>query len=161
MRPGDAWPMLPGPRRRREIVSAAAQTAAKGGDGGSRRIHKPSRSDVELAVCADRTLEVLGGRWKVHLLVFMARGIHRHGRLLECLPGASKKVMTEALRALERDGLVGRRVFAEVPPRVEYWLTPLGWTIAEPLMALSDWGQAHAGEVEEARSRFRAASRGR
>jgi DNA-binding HxlR family transcriptional regulator len=141
-------------------MSAPAQTAANRGNGGSPRLQKPSRSDLDLVECADSTLEVLRGRWKVHLLVFMARGIHRHSRLLECLPGASKKVMTEALRALERDGLVGRRIFGEVPPRVEYWLTPLGWTIAEPLMALSDWGQAHAADVGEARSRSRAASRG-
>jgi DNA-binding HxlR family transcriptional regulator len=94
----------------------------------------------------------LHGKWKVHLLFFMARGIHRHSRLLDCLPGASKKVMIDTLRALERDGLVVRRVFAEVPARVEYSLTKLGWSMTEPLMSLSDWGSAHEDEIVEARA---------
>jgi DNA-binding HxlR family transcriptional regulator len=108
-----------------------------------------------LIEAVDRALEVLHGKWKVHLLFVMARGVHRHSRLLECLPGVSKKVMTESLRALERDGLVERRVVAEVPVRVEYSLTPLGWTITEPLVALSDWGTAHADDITGARLTYR------
>ena len=96
-------------------------------------------------------LDVLRGKWKVHLLFLMARGIHRHGGLLACLPGASKRVMTDTLRSLESDGLVARQIFAEAPARVEYSLTHLGWTMAEPLIALSEWGEAHAQEVTEAR----------
>jgi DNA-binding HxlR family transcriptional regulator len=110
-----------------------------------------TRRDLELIERVDKTLAVLHGKWKVHLLFFMARGIHRHSRLLECLPGASKKVMTDSLRALERDGMVLRRVFAEVPVRVEYSLTPLGWSISEPLIALSEWGKGHSAEVAVAR----------
>jgi DNA-binding HxlR family transcriptional regulator len=97
------------------------------------------RLDMDLIAAVDSTLEVLHGKWKVQLVFAMARGIHRHSRLLECLPGVSKKVMTESLRALERDGLVARKIFAEVPVRVEYSLTPLGWSITEPLIALSEW----------------------
>ena len=59
--------------------------------------------------------------------------------------------MTDTLRALERDGIVQRTIFAEVPVRVEYALTPLGWTLTEPLMALGDWGESHAAEVVDAR----------
>jgi len=120
-------------------------------DGSSR----PPRSDLELIEHADRALEVLQGKWKVSLLFCMARGVHRHGRLLECLPGASKKVMTDTLRALQRDGLVDRTIYAEVPARVEYSLTALGWTITEPLMALAEWGAAHARDVAEHRLRER------
>ena len=112
-----------------------------------------SQSDLDLIERADETLEVLQGKWKVHLLVFMARGVHRHGRLLACLPGVSKKVMTDTLRTLEHDGVVARRIFAEVPVRVEYSLTPLGWTLTAPLVALSDWAELHSGEVAEARSK--------
>lgn len=112
------------------------------------------RGDLELIACADRTLDVLHGKWKVHLLFVMARGIHRHSRLLDCLPGISKKVMTESLRALERDGLVARKLYAEVPVRVEYSLTPLGWTLTEPLIALADWGSAHSEAVTDARTRY-------
>jgi DNA-binding HxlR family transcriptional regulator len=110
-------------------------------------------SDLDLIEHADETLDVLHGKWKVHLLVFMARGVHRHGRLLACLPGVSKKVMTDTLRTLEHDGLVARRIFAEVPVRVEYSLTPLGWTLTEPLIALSEWAEVHSEEVAEARSK--------
>ena len=112
-----------------------------------------SQSDLDLIERADETLEVLHGKWKVHLLVFMARGVHRHGRLLACMPGVSKKVMTDTLRTLEHDGVVERRIFAEVPVRVEYSLTPLGWTLTAPLIALSDWAELHSREVAEARSK--------
>ena len=112
-----------------------------------------SESDLDVIERADQTLDVLQGKWKVHLLVFMARGVHRHGRLLACMPGVSKKVMTDTLRTLEHDGVVARRIFAEVPVRVEYSLTPLGWTLTGPLLALSEWAEAHSGEVAEARSK--------
>jgi DNA-binding HxlR family transcriptional regulator len=108
-------------------------------------------SDVFLIERARDALDVLVGKWKVGLLFLMARGVHRHSKLLECLPGASKKVMTDSLRALERDGLVDRNIHAEVPLRVDYSLTPLGWTLAGPLIALSEWGEAHAEEVVDAR----------
>jgi DNA-binding HxlR family transcriptional regulator len=120
--------------------------------GAARRL---SRSERELVGRIDEVLELLQGKWKVHLVFLMARGVHRHSRLLERLPGASKKMMTETLRALERDGLVVRRMFAEVPLRVEYSLTPLGWAITEPLMALADWHTAHGDDVRDARARYR------
>jgi DNA-binding HxlR family transcriptional regulator len=113
---------------------------------------RPAGSDLDLIDHVDRALEVLQGKWKVHLLFSMARGVRRHSKLLECLPGASKKVMTDSLRALERDGIVTRRIFPEVPARVEYSLTRLGWTITEPLVALAEWGEAHGKEVTEAQS---------
>ena len=97
--------------------------------------------DAELIERIDHTLAVLQGKWKVHLLFSMARGVHRHARLLESLPGTSKKVMIDTLRALERDGLVTRSIFPEVPTRVEYALTPLGWSITEPLIALGEWAE--------------------
>jgi DNA-binding HxlR family transcriptional regulator len=119
---------------------------------------RPGGSDVDLIKRIDRSLEVLHGKWKVHLLFYMARGIHRHSRLLACLPGVSKKVMTDSLRVLERDGLVHREIFAEVPVRVEYSLTTLGWSVSEPLVALAEWGEAHGKDVTEARARARDSS---
>lgn len=115
------------------------------------RLDAASGPDEHTVQRIGETLDVLRGKWKVHLLFLMARGVHRHGGLLACLPGASKKVMTDTLRSLECDGLVARRIFAEVPARVEYSLTQLGWTMTEPLIALSEWGEAHAQEVTEAR----------
>ena len=109
------------------------------------------RGDLDQIAHVERALGVLQGKWKVHLVFFMARGVRRHSKLRECLPGASKKVMTDSLRALERDGLVLRKIFPEVPARVEYSLTQLGWTVTEPLVALAEWGQAHSTEVELAK----------
>jgi DNA-binding HxlR family transcriptional regulator len=123
--------------------------------GASRAQPRPQRSDFALIERVQETLEVLSGKWKAHLLFFMARGIHRHCRLVDCLPGASKKMVTDTLRALESDGLVQREAFAEVPVRVEYSLTTLGWTITEPLMALSEWSEVHEVEVAGARQRYR------
>jgi len=107
--------------------------------------------DHEVIESADFALGVLAGKWKVHLLCSMARGIHRHSRLLDCLPGGSKKVMTDTLRTMERDGLVDRRVYAEVPPRVEYRLTRLGWSVTDLLISLAEWGDGYGREVLLAR----------
>jgi DNA-binding HxlR family transcriptional regulator len=124
------------------MVATAAETSILRESGPVTR--GSARADLELISNVERSLTVLSGRWKVHLLFFMARGVRRHSRLLECLPGGSKKVMTDSLRALERDGLVERAVFAEVPVRVEYSLTPLGWSNSEPLIGLSEWGEFSA-----------------
>jgi DNA-binding HxlR family transcriptional regulator len=121
---------------------------------------RPPRGERELIGQIEDALELLQGKWKVHLVFLMARGVHRHCRLLERLPGASKKMMTDTLRTLERDGLVARRIFAEVPLRVEYSLTPLGWTMTDPLMALAEWQQAHGEEARDARLRHRFAGNG-
>src|ERR1700759_1280680 len=90
-------------------------------------------SDHAQIACTTRAFEVLQGKWKVHLIVAMARGIRRPSRLHACLPGISKKVMTDCLRGLERDGLVTRQIYAEVPLRVEYSLTSLGWTLTDAI----------------------------
>jgi DNA-binding HxlR family transcriptional regulator len=123
-------------------------------------LRRPPPGDLELIGHVNQALELLHGKWKIHLLFLMARGVHRHSRLLDCLPGASKKVMIDTLRALERDGLVDRCVFAEVPARVEYSLTDLGWSMTAPMMALSEWGEAHGADVDDARTRSAEAANG-
>ncbi len=102
--------------------------------------------------------DLLSSKWKVDLLYLLARGVHRYSRLYDNLRGASKKMLTDSLRGLERDGFVDRTVYAEVPARVEYSLTSLGWSATELLMALADWADEHLADVEQARSRYRAAS---
>jgi DNA-binding HxlR family transcriptional regulator len=104
---------------------------------------------------------LLSSKWSVDLLLALGDGTRRYHELLEDLDPISEKVLTQTLRAMERDGLVARRVHAEVPPRVEYALTPLGATLAPPLRALGAWSVGHGKRVEEARGRFdeRAADR--
>ena len=95
-------------------------------------------------------LSLLASKWKVDVLYLLATGARRYSGLHRQLP-VSKKVLTETLRSMERDGLVKRRIFAEVPVRVEYSLTPLGWSLSEVLMTLYEWASAHYGDVLGAR----------
>ena len=108
--------------------------------------------DFEMIELAREALELLHAKWKLDLLCLMASGIRRHARLFDNLPGISKKVLTEALRGLQHDGLVTRHIYAEVPARVEYTLTPLGWSLTEVPMALYEWACEHADEVKAARA---------
>ncbi len=77
----------------------------------------------------------------------------RFGELRERIGGVAAKVLTQTLRSLERDGLLTRVVYAEVPPRVEYTLTPLGRSLREPLAAVQDWAEHNVGKVMAARDR--------
>jgi len=106
-------------------------------------------------------LALLAAKWKVDTIYLLARGAHRYGELYANLLGVSKKVLTETLRALERDGFVQRRLYAEVPVRVEYSLTPLGWSLTEPLIAVCDWVEANRDQVAQAQQRFKDSGPGR
>ena len=75
---------------------------------------------------ADRTLELIGGRWKVPILWKLFDGTHRFGELLRSLDPCTQKMLAQQLREMERDGLIRRKVYAQVPPKVEYSLTPAG-----------------------------------
>ena len=124
----------------------------------SRRSAEPTREDIEMIERTRAARDLLASKWKVDLLYLLARGAQRYSRLYDNLRGASKKMLTDSLRSLERDGLVERRVYAEVPVRVEYSLTTLGWSATELLMALADWADEHLPDVEQARLRYRDAS---
>src|SRR5215207_3041301 len=96
-------------------------------------------------------LALLDSKWAVDVVFLMASGMRRHARLVDNIPGLSKKVLTATLRKLEQDGVVTRHVYAEIPVRVEYTLTPLGWRLTELLMALYEWALAHEDELASAR----------
>src|SRR5262245_62734155 len=115
---------------------------------------QPTREDLEMIERTRAARDLFSSKWKVDLLYLLARGVRRYSRLYDNLRGASKKMLTDSLRSLERDGLVSRQVYAEVPVRVEYSLTTLGWSATELLMALADWADEHMLDVEEARSRY-------
>lgn len=110
-----------------------------------------TRQDLEMIERTRAARELLSSKWKVDLLYLLARGVHRYSRLYDNLRGASKKMLTDSLRGLERDGFVERNVYAEVPVRVEYSLTALGWSATELLMALAEWADEHLAAVEQAR----------
>ncbi|NJK60179.1 MAG: helix-turn-helix transcriptional regulator [Oscillatoriales cyanobacterium SM2_1_8] len=90
------------------------------------------------------TLDLIGGRWKVLILHELFAGTRRFGQLHRALSGITQKMLTQQLRELERDGLVHRQIYAQVPPKVEYSLTPLGQTLQPVLDALHAWGRTYA-----------------
>jgi DNA-binding HxlR family transcriptional regulator len=111
---------------------------------------KPSakKTDVDEACArcpAEATIEVLGGRWKAHIIWHLLRGTLRFGELRRGLPGVTQKVLTQQLRELEADGVVSRKVFAEVPPRVEYSLTERGKSLKPVIDAMCRWGKGRGG----------------
>ncbi len=120
-----------------------------------RRNAGPTREDLEMIERTRAARDLLASKWKVDLLYLLARGAQRYSRLYDNLRGASKKMLTDSLRGLERDGFVERSVYAEVPVRVEYSLTTLGWAATELLMTLAEWADEHLADVEQARLRYR------
>ncbi|QNE75275.1 transcriptional regulator [Streptomyces finlayi] len=93
-------------------------------------------------VCGiDAAMGVVGGKWKGLILWALNERTYRFGELRRELPGVTEKVLTSHLRELEEDGIVHREVHAEVPPRVEYSLTPLGVSLNEALEPLGAWGR--------------------
>jgi DNA-binding HxlR family transcriptional regulator len=103
--------------------------------------------DFEMIERTRAALALLDAKWSVDIIILLASGMHRHARLVDNIAGLSKKVLTSTLRKLEQDGIVTRQVYAESPVRVEYTLTPLGWQLTEPLMALYEWAVAHESEL--------------
>lgn len=97
---------------------------------------------AELPECpVATTVQLIGNKWKLLILRnLIYNGTQRFGDFIKSIPGISKKVLTDDLRALENDGIIEREVFAEVPPRVEYSLSPLGKSLKPVLDAMFDWG---------------------
>lgn len=93
---------------------------------------------------AEITLKAIGGKWKLLILRELLSGVSRFGELRRALSGISEKMLTQHLRELERDGLVSRTVYAQVPPKVEYSLTPSGKTLKPVIDGLHEWGANHS-----------------
>ena len=116
-----------------------------------------SLRNPKLCRAIDRTrvvLELITDKWVISVIYSLSEGTKRYGRLEREVCGVSQKMLTQTLRGLERDGLITRKVYPVVPPRVEYSLTPLGRTLVEPLTALRDWAVSHGDDVEAARHRL-------
>ena len=99
-------------------------------------------------------LSIVGDKWTV-LVVMMLRGQpRRFNELKRTIGGISQQMLTRTLKALERDGMVSRKVNDTTPPQVEYALTPLGHSLSEPVRQLGEWAGAHLTEIELNRSRY-------
>lgn len=90
---------------------------------------------------AEATLDVIGGRWKVPIVWHLFGGTKRFSELRRLLPGVTQKMLTQQLRELEADGVVARKVYPEVPPRVEYSLTARGMSLKPVVDAMCKWGK--------------------
>ncbi|BBH23476.1 transcriptional regulator [Paenibacillus baekrokdamisoli] len=91
----------------------------------------------------ETTLKVIGGKWKLVILCHLIDGVRRFGELKRDMPHITQKMLTQQLRELELDGIIDRKVYTQVPPKVEYSLTEYGLTIKDVLNVLSKWGDQH------------------
>ncbi|MET8995333.1 helix-turn-helix domain-containing protein [Amycolatopsis sp. NPDC004169] len=99
-------------------------------------------------------LDLVGDKWAIRVLVQLGSGPRRFSELERALTGVSRRMLSLTLRGLERNGLVTRKVYPEVPPRVEYTMTAHAAELDEPLHALSAWAAKHRAKVAEARRAF-------
>lgn len=98
-----------------------------------------------------QVLDRIGAKWTVLVVLTLLDGPKRFTELRNTIRDVTPKVLTQTLRSMAQDGLVTRHVFAEVPPRVEYTLTPLGRTLQAPIQAITDWAENNVNEVMAAR----------
>jgi DNA-binding HxlR family transcriptional regulator len=109
------------------------------------------RSDPALAKLVQaqfrRAVGMISGRWKLEILWLLNQGTHRFGELKRGLPGITQHMLTAQLRALEKDGLIKRTIFAEVPPRVEYEITPAARRLRPIFLEIVKWAEDHQPEA--------------
>jgi len=116
-----------------------------------------ARGDAFDPDCPTRVvLDRIGDKWTVLVIGALAAGPLRFTELRARVGGVAPKVLTQTVRAMERDGLLTRTVFAQVPPRVDYALTDLGVSLGGPIAVLTDWAEEHVGRIVAARDEFEA-----
>ena len=121
-----------------------------------------NRFDALSATCPARAiLASVANKWTVLVLSVLTQDTARFNELRRRVQGVTQKVLTQTLRDLERLGLVSRRIYAEVPPRVEYSLTPLGHSLCKVLDNIKEWTESHAPDVMQAQQRFERAQAAR
>jgi DNA-binding HxlR family transcriptional regulator len=104
----------------------------------------------KIACCpVETTLAVIGGRWKVLILQQLLAGVKRFNELHRALQGITHKTLTQQLREMEADGIIDRKVYAQIPPKVEYSLTALGKTLKPVLSAMHNWAERHGDALRQ------------
>jgi DNA-binding HxlR family transcriptional regulator len=109
-----------------------------------------ARKRAALGCGVQTTLSVIEGHWKLPILFRLLDGTRRFGELRKHLPAATQRMLTLHLRELERDGLIHREVYREVPPKVEYSLTEMGQSLEPLLRFMSEWGHANRASMVRA-----------
>jgi DNA-binding HxlR family transcriptional regulator len=113
------------------------------------KLHRP-----EACPAVREVLNRVGDKWSVQIIALLGDGAMRFSELRRQIEGISQRMLTLTLRNLERDGLISRTVFAEIPPRVEYELTKLGKTLLEPIQGLAEWAAEYRTSIQEARADY-------
>ena len=106
-----------------------------------------------------QVLDLIADKWTVLIIRRLADGTLRFAQLRRSVDGISQKVLTNILRSLERDGIVTRRIYASVPPKVEYSLTPLGRSLCDLVEGICGWAEANIEQVQAARAVYAQAPR--
>jgi DNA-binding HxlR family transcriptional regulator len=113
------------------------------------------RFDVMAAACPTRqVIGRVGGKWSLLILYALSTGTKRFSQLRSEVDGISQKMLTQTLRALERDGLVHRHSYATIPPKVEYRLTPLGESLEDAIAVIREWAYSHMDEISANRDSY-------
>jgi DNA-binding HxlR family transcriptional regulator len=96
----------------------------------------------KVSIChLDKTLTVIGGKWKLVILWHLSKSVHRFSELEKKIPSITQKMLSQSLRELEKDRLVKRKIYPEIPPKVEYSITESGLSLRDALKALDKWGE--------------------
>jgi DNA-binding HxlR family transcriptional regulator len=116
---------------------------------------EPWTGDLFDPNCPTRlVLDRIGDKWTGLIVLVLSDGPMRFTQLRGCLGPVAPKVLTQTLRRMERDGLVTREIFAEVPPRVDYTLTELGHSLIEPIAMITDWAEVHVNRITDAQQAY-------
>jgi DNA-binding HxlR family transcriptional regulator len=114
----------------------------------------PSAPPTPAACRARGVLERIGDKWSLYVISVLGTETLRFTEIKRGVDGISQRMLTVTLRGLERDGIVSRTVYAVVPPRVEYALTPMGHTLLDTVGTLVRWAEDHVGRIDEARTAY-------
>lgn len=113
----------------------------------ARQIHGPCQAWPEDSAFIREVLDRIGDKWTVLIISTLSTGPLRYSDVQASIPGISQRMLTQTLKHLERDGLITRTAYAEVPPRVEYELTTLGRSLKDAVTSLVGWAASHHGEI--------------
>lgn len=109
--------------------------------------HEDTNATKKYKVGVEAALEVMGGKWKPLIIYHLMTGRKRTSELRRLIPDITQKMLTTQLRGLEKDEIVQRKVYSEVPPKVEYELTDYGWGLKPALDHLCYWGEGHLDKI--------------
>jgi DNA-binding HxlR family transcriptional regulator len=119
------------------------------------RAYADMSADITVEACPVReVLDRVAGKWSILIIIAAARGPVRFTELERSIEGISRRMLTLTLRNLERDGLLTRKVYATVPPKVEYRLTDIARELHESLLSLTEWAHRHRAAISDARSAY-------